>query len=208
MNYRNLLIFLFIFISTSLFSQNVDIDILKHLNVNRNTSLDGLFIFLSNSLAYIVYASLIGILVFSLIKKDKPLQHKAFVIILSFILAALISNILKYAIDAARPFETYPFIEKISVGGSPSFPSGHTNDAFAIATALSLAFRKWFILIPFFLWACLVGYSRMHLGVHYPSDVLAGAITGTGSALLCFYLNLKYFSKKKIRPQSSTYKIM
>jgi undecaprenyl-diphosphatase len=57
-----------------------------------------------------------------------------------------------------------------------SFPSGHTNTAFAAATLLVLCFgRK---LRPAFLVACLVGYSRMYLGVHFPSDVVGGGILG------------------------------
>jgi undecaprenyl-diphosphatase len=48
-----------------------------------------------------------------------------------------------------------------------------------MATALSLSFSKKKIIIPVYLWAMLVAYSRMALGVHYPSDVLAGIIIGT-----------------------------
>ena len=79
---------------------------------------------------------------------------------------------LKFAINRKRPFVTYPDIEKIASAGSKSFPSGHTSDAFATATSLSLAFPKWYVITPSFVWACAVGYSRMDLGVHYPSDVL------------------------------------
>jgi membrane-associated phospholipid phosphatase len=50
--------------------------------------------------------------------------------------------------------------------------------AFALATSLSLSYPKCYIIVPSFAWASSVGYSRMDLGVHYPSDVLAGAIVG------------------------------
>jgi membrane-associated phospholipid phosphatase len=80
--------------------------------------------------------------------------------------------------------------------GSPSFPSGHTSDAFATATSLSIAFPKWYVIAPSFLWACSVGYSRMDLGVHYPSDVMAGAIIGAGSAYLCYKAN-RWIQKRR-----------
>jgi membrane-associated phospholipid phosphatase len=100
---------------------------------------------------------------------------------------------MKYAIQRDRPFVTYPDIQKLTGAGSPSFPSGHTSEAFATATSLSLAFPKWYVIAPSFLWASAAGYSRMHLGVHYPSDVLVGALVGAGSAWLCHELNKRYF---------------
>jgi membrane-associated phospholipid phosphatase len=100
--------------------------------------------------------------------------------------AAVITSVLKYTIDRPRPFETYPDIEKATYAGSPSFPSGHTSDAFSLATSLSIAYPKWYVIVPSYAWALTVAYSRMHLGVHYPSDVLAGALVGAGSAYLCY----------------------
>ncbi len=63
-----------------------------------------------------------------------------------------------------------------------SMPSGHTTAAFAIATALTLRYPKPYVYIPAYAWAAFVGYGRIYLGLHYPSDVLAGAFLGTASA--------------------------
>jgi hypothetical protein len=103
---------------------------------------------------------------------------------------------LKYSIKRDRPFITYKDIQKETSGGGYSLPSGHTADAFATATSLSIAFPKWYVIAPSFIWASAVGYSRMDLGVHYPTDVLAGAITGSGSAYLTYKLN-KWINKKR-----------
>jgi undecaprenyl-diphosphatase len=102
---------------------------------------------------------------------------------------------MKYSINRTRPFITYPDIMKKSGAASPSFPSGHTSGAFATATSVSLAYPKWYVIVPMFSWAGAVGYSRMDLGVHYPSDVLAGALVGAGSAWLTYYVNKKLINK-------------
>jgi undecaprenyl-diphosphatase len=81
-------------------------------------------------------------------------------------------------------------------GNSPSFPSGHTSVAFSTATSLYLAYPKWYVAVPAFTYAASVGYSRMYLGVHYPSDVLAGAVIGAGSAWLMYKANKWLFKKK------------
>jgi len=98
---------------------------------------------------------------------------------------------MKYTINRDRPFVTYPDICKKSGAASPSFPSGHTSSAFATATSLTLAYPRWYIVVPSFAWAGTVAYSRMDLGVHYPSDILIGAMIGAGSAWLTFKINKK-----------------
>ena len=77
-------------------------------------------------------------------------------------------------------------IVKKTDGGGPSFPSGHTSGAFATATILSLEYPKWYVIVPSYLWAGTVGYSRLHLGVHYPTDVLGAMVVGAGSAYLSY----------------------
>ena len=184
-------------ISFSVFSQNPDIDILKSINVNRNKGLDPTFRVITHSVTPISIGAPVIILTVGLLKKDSSLTHKGLYIAESVLGAAFISTALKYSIKRTRPSDTYPFIEKATTGGSPSFPSGHTSDAFSTATSLSIAFPKWYVIAPTFLWAGAIGYSRMHLGVHYPSDVLAGAIIGAGSAYLCHFINQKVFQKKQ-----------
>ncbi len=97
---------------------------------------------------------------------------------------------LKYVVNRPRPFIQYPNdIVKRTEGGIYSFPSGHTSTAFATATALSLSTKKWYVAVPSYAYACAVGYSRMRLGVHFPSDVLGGMILGIGSSLLVFQID-------------------
>ena len=58
-----------------------------------------------------------------------------------------------------------------------------------MATSLSIRYPKWYVIAPSALWACSVGFSRMNEGVHYPSDVIAGAFIGAGCAVMNIYVN-------------------
>lgn len=173
--------------------QNLDIEILRYINNNRYVALDEIFIKITNSAAILAFVIPVIFLLMRFITKDILKTRTALYLGISVLISSGFSSVLKYTINRDRPFVTYNFIQKCTEGGSPSFPSGHTSDAFAIASALSLAYPKWYIIAPSFLWAGAIAYSRMDLGVHYPSDVLAGAIIGTGSSFLCFliYQNLK-----------------
>lgn len=183
------ILFVLSIISILSFSQNADINLLREINLKRNKSLDPTFRFITNTASPVTIATPIVIYSVGLIKKDSTLKSKGLYIGETVLLSALITTVLKYAINRDRPFITYPYLEKVTSGGSPSFPSGHTSEAFATATSLSLAFPKWYVIAPSYVWASAVGYSRMDLGVHFPSDVLAGAITGAGSAYLTYKLN-------------------
>ena len=177
-------------------AQNLDIDVLRNINHNRNKSLDPALKGITNSLAPVSIGTPIIMYSVGLIMKDSTVKKKAIFIGEAFLASGFITFALKKTVNRERPFVTYPDIEQVTTATGPSFPSGHTSLAFATATSLSMAYPKWYIIAPSFAWASAVGYSRMALGVHYPSDVLAGAIIGSGSAYLCYKLN-KWVNKKQ-----------
>jgi membrane-associated phospholipid phosphatase len=179
--------------SLQLSAQNLDIDLLRKINVERNTALDPTFKFVTNSVSPIGIAAPLIVTSIGYLEKNKNLQNKGLYIGATLVTSGLVTITMKYAVNKDRPFVTYPDIQQLSSAGTPSFPSGHTSEAFATATSLSMAFPKWYVIAPSFLWASAAGYSRMHLGVHYPSDVIVGALIGSGSAWLCHELNKRYF---------------
>lgn len=73
-------------------------------------------------------------------------------------------------------------------GGRYGFPSCHAANTFALAVYMSLVFRNWRFTVAMILWACIVSYSRMYLGVHYLGDIISGAIVGSLYACLFHYI--------------------
>lgn len=113
-----------------------------------------------------------------LFSREEKKHHRFFIPILSAGAASwlLVECILKPLIARPRPMESMGVWRVISEPGSFSFPSGHATTAFAMATVLA-AYE------PRFGWmfvgiAILIAWSRVYLGVHYPSDVIAGALLG------------------------------
>jgi membrane-associated phospholipid phosphatase len=187
-----------VFINNPVFSQNTDINLLKDINLHRNKNLDNTFKDISFSVYPVSISIPAAMICSAFIKKDSVMKEKGIYIASSILLAEGLAFGLKYAINRDRPDQTYSFIQNVTSEPSPSFPSGHTANAFATATSLSLAFSKWYVIAPSYLWACSVAYSRLDLGVHYPSDVLGGAIVGAGSAFLCYKAN-QWLYKRKVR---------
>ncbi|MFI5149257.1 MAG: phosphatase PAP2 family protein [Bacteroidia bacterium] len=187
MSFRFLIPFLFLFLRSDFTgAQNADINLLRKINVHRNTHLDKplkIITYTVPVLAPIIPLTNIGI---GLYNNDKVLTRQGLVAGSSLALALGISTGFKFAIKRKRPFAQYEDIQKETKAGPYSFPSGHTTSAFALATAYSLAYPKWYVIAPAYLWAGTVAWSRMHLGVHFPSDVLAGILIGAGSSLLCY----------------------
>ncbi len=167
-------------------SQNADINILRDINLNRNKNLDGTMRFISNTVAPIGFAVPVGLMATGWIQNDKALSKKGYVTGASLLLAVALTTTLKYSINRQRPFDTFSDVDKQADGGGPSFPSGHTTVAFATAASLSFAYPKWYVIVPSFAWAGSVAFSRMHLGLHYPSDILGGIVIGVGSSFLCY----------------------
>jgi membrane-associated phospholipid phosphatase len=188
--------FVFFFYLSTIHSQNVDIDILKKININRNTSLDGTFKSISQSAVPISVATPLLIYSLGIINNDSVAKQKALFIGETFLVSAFITVVSKKIIKTNRPYETYPILQPVVSEASYAMPSGHTSTAFATATSLSLAYPKWYVVAPSFIWAGTIGYSRMHLGVHYPSDVVVGALVGSGSAFLCYKAN-QWIDKKR-----------
>jgi undecaprenyl-diphosphatase len=105
-----------------------------------------------------------------------------FSLLTAFALELPVYYIVKQKIRRNRPFESLCGINSRVVPADQfSFPSGHTAAAFIMASLLTYFFPA--TALPVYLWASLVGLSRVYLGVHYPSDILAGVVMGSACAI-------------------------
>ncbi len=106
---------------------------------------------------------------------------------------------LKFLIQRERPFHLLGMASKLSSGPGeildPSFPSGHAAYAFMMATVLSSWFPRY--RVTFYITAGFIGWTRIYLGLHYPTDVLIGALLGYGITKL--FLHYGY----RLNPKSS-----
>ncbi len=174
-------------------AQNSDIEILRSINGIESTHTFSKII--SDSHAYIATSVPLIIGTVALIEHDDDMLKTSIYIGGSLAVDVLLTYSLKSVVNRPRPYITYPDINALETLSSKSFPSGHTSYAFATATSLSIAYPKWYVIAPAYLWAGSVGYSRMNLGVHYPTDVLAGAVLGAGSAWLTWKINQWFWQK-------------
>ena len=106
-----------------------------------------------------------------------------------WLLAAIVTqsalvSLLKWFVGRVRPCDALAWCTPVAVAspGGGSFPSGHAAGAFTFAAFVAVRAPGW--AGPAFGWAAIVAWSRCLLGVHYPSDVLAGALLGTAVGLL------------------------
>jgi membrane-associated phospholipid phosphatase len=171
------------------FSQNLDIEWLRKCHSNEPLPADGFFLGVSNTTKAVIVAVPVTLGIAGLLKDDDAMKRHAVFMAAGSGLNYVLTYSLKNTVDRPRAYVTYPDIIPKSTEGSASFPSGHTSGAFTTATYLSLAYPKWYVVVPSYAWATTVGYSRLYLGVHYPSDVFAGALLGAGSAYLSFKAN-------------------
>jgi len=198
-----LIISLFLLLSQSTFSQgfreldtsvsaesNLDIKIFRFINNGRSGFSDAVIPITDKSVLPLSIALPVGIMGISRINEHYYDENSGVLLLLSEVTSAGVAFGMKQIFKRERPFVTHKNVYH-NKNNSPtdrySFPSGHTATAFSMATSLTLRYPDKPVIIAIsYLYAAIVGYGRIYLGVHYPSDVLGGMLIGSGSAALVF----------------------
>jgi len=168
--------------------QRLDEHILENLASGRTDGQTQIWRLISNANNYVNAAIPVGVLADGLIRNDADTKRNALYIAGSTVTTYLLNLAIKKLVRRPRPFVTDVHLVPVYRPGEYSFPSGHTSSAFSAVTSLSRVYPKWYVIAPSFLWASAVGYSRMYLGVHYPTDVTSGAVLGAGTAFAMGFL--------------------
>ena len=194
-----MLVALFVCLSTTASkAQSIaELNTLRRINPNNPNS--AVWNNLSNTSKYISVGVPVGYFVAGLMHDDKALKQKAAYTAAAILLNTASTTLLKNVIKRERPYNSYTGIFPDKIESDYAFPSGHTSSAFATATSLAIATKKWYVAVPAFAWSAGVGYSRIYLGQHYPSDVIMGALVGSSSALICHWATKQLAKRNKIK---------
>lgn len=122
----------------------------------------------------------------------------------------VVSSFIKNVVCRPRPSHDPAVMDLLSYvngyrGGAYGFPSNHASNGFAAATFLALLLRNRWVTLSAFLWAVGSCYSRMYLGVHYPTDILCGAMLGIVFAIIIFFLYKKAAKRLALPPYRDIY---
>ncbi|MBI5868451.1 MAG: phosphatase PAP2 family protein [candidate division Zixibacteria bacterium] len=163
------------------FLLSVDTWLLLKLNVGvANSFFDWLMPIVTN-LKYYRIPLAAGLVALVLLGGGKGRTAVLLLVVTVAVTDQLASSVLKPLIGRVRPCHVVEGLRAITgCGNTLSFPSGHATSSMAVAILLGLLYRRWlWVLIGY---SVLISYSRVYIGVHYPSDILAGWIIGGGIA--------------------------
>lgn len=189
-----------------------DIDLLLALNGSESLYLDGIMWTITRTSTWLL---LFGALFYIVIKNNKLKQSLVIFILVALLITVadqVASGICKPLFQRFRPTHdpiVGPMIDIVNGyrGGKYGFFSSHASNTFAGATFFALLFRSTPVSIVLFIWATLCTYSRLYLGVHYPTDILTGLTFGIFSGyvfhFLYAYVGKRYFCQTTLNTTSS-----
>lgn len=160
----------------------------------KSSFFDWIVVFFASYLAYILVALFLAFLLFSQYSK----REKLIIFLITGISAVIarlgVTEFIRLFYHRPRPFLALQ-VNQLLTSNEWSFPSGHATFFFAMATAIYLYNKKWGVF--FFTAAILMTISRVIAGIHYPSDIVGGAIIGVTVTYVVFYL-IRIYSTKNV----------
>jgi undecaprenyl-diphosphatase len=159
---------------------NLDQNIVAAINGQHFFLLDYLFLAISYLGEYGIIWIILAAIVFYFDKKNG--RRNALLILLAVIIEVAVNDgIIKHIFYRPRPYLLMENIHQLGpMWKSSSFVSGHTASSIAAGLILIWKYKKW--LWPIIIFTLLMAYSRLYLGMHYPTDILGGIIVGSLSA--------------------------
>jgi len=181
--------------------KDIDVSLFLWFNEKHNDLFDAVMYWASHKYFWIWFYLILLVLVFVKVRKKIILVLPA--VALMILMSDRTSGIIKESVQRPRPCHNIYLENKVHInkdcGGDFGFVSSHAANTFALAMFLSILIRRNLRWFPYmiFAWAAFVSFSRIYNGVHYPADVLGGAVIGLISAYLIskvyFYIEKKQF---------------
>ena len=175
-----------------------DKEFMIFLNNLGSESWDFFWIKVTNKRVWITLYALLLYLIFKSVGTKKGI---AILIIAAVLItfADQFTNLIKYTFERLRPSNDPSINEKLRVlhkSTGFSFFSGHSSNSFANTTFLFLLLRKYYKYMGLlFIWPILFAYSRIYVGVHYPSDIFVGMIFGILTGFIFYKISLKIINR-------------
>ena len=134
---------------------------------------------------------ILAVLISRHFKKEKYLEI-AKMCLYALLISGAIAACLKLAYQSPRPFTVLEHVRQLTLPTEPnSFPSGHTSSTMSVVTVLVWCLRENKMIVALLMvFAVLIAFSRVYIGVHYPFDVLTGAAVGVVSGVVVLKIKL------------------
>jgi undecaprenyl-diphosphatase len=181
----------------------LDTELLLWLNNLGSEPWDGLWRTITHKLSSIPIYLVLLVLIF------RHLGWKATLLVLVAVALMItasdqLANLFKYGVERPRPCQVEAIADRLRFVanncGRFGFYSAHASSSMAAAVFLGLLLRTWYRYLPYWLllWAAILGYSRIYLGVHYPLDVFCGM--AMGGALGGIFYSLQCWARRRLFP--------
>lgn len=177
---------------------NFDVKLFRTINNSRSQFKNDLFNVFDRSMLPVTLLMPASMFIYGRSAKKTYDENTSYLLAGAIVSDAVVTLGVKFITKRPRPKDKlYDVYSKEELADKYSFPSGHAGMSFASATMFALRYPKYpQVYAPIYAWALLIAYGRPYFGMHYPTDVLAGAVIGTGSSILIYSLRKELFKLK------------